>query len=174
MAWSIWLEQSMMSTVLSCMWLLSLVLILVKQEHLSGHGALGFSEDARIHSPDLQVKQQHLYCKRQWMEYITYTRICWINDQCGSMSLNSGSHLWNWHQYRSIGIDLYWGTFWINATNLIRHWLTLISINHWSSMSWYILRSFTLLPKSIEFTYFRFLEGTTISKDLGSINVVQV
>ena len=47
-----------------------------------------------------------------------------------SMSINARLNLWYWHQCRSINIK-----FWINNRILIWHWLVLIGIDLWSSMS---------------------------------------
>ena len=57
---------------------------------------------------------------------------CCINDQYRSMPINARSNLWHWSNmwYLLISIG-------VNATKLIRHWLVLIGIDHWSSMSCY-------------------------------------
>ncbi len=104
----------------------------------------------------------------------TYSRTCWINDQCRSISINYRSNFWNWSKIQLnkgqwwpmeikealTGIEKHWSAFrsiekywsilividrhWyllidiaINTSNLIQHWLVLIDIDHWYSMSWY-------------------------------------
>ncbi len=65
----------------------------------------------------------------EWIYYVWKHHILSIAGYAGSMT-NAGLNLWYWHQCRSINIK-----FWINNRILIWHWLVLIGIDLWSSMS---------------------------------------
>ena len=102
-----------------------------------------------------------------------FIRTCCINDQCQSIAINDRSNFRNWSKIQLNwsalrSIEKYWSILividrhWylliaINTLNLIRHWLLLIDIDHWYSMSWFII---LWMEKSTPVKGYPLLRGT--------------